>query len=476
MAPGALGYLVSMGLTVGGMSCAAKSLGSLLKPGSHRLSGALFGHCCLCPLLCPLQYAGDGAAGIHHAERSCLSRRSWKSPLMAALGMLGGLLTPLLLDVDLGDGLPLFGFIGLLSVGILGIPSARLGVDHRNAGFCNRYIRTTVRSTGRGHQLGNGLPVDLSFALLYTAASQRLRRWGAKSLSHAAILEWPGFALLVMMMLFMGAHGATTLHPLWIGLYLLGVGGCLSRQSLLRSFVPRFEWLRIASLSGALACWSYWMGSSMHPAWLMLVCLLFGLLQFWMVARQYREASHPEQKAPMLLAPLFPLMVILPMLPGFGEASWIVGVGLLLLQCGLVALALVAGSLGLLVLSGLVGFGMFAMGVLSLDAFAFGQGLGFLWLLLPVAVLGWWMRDLTRWRAGFEALGISSESAISPQRQEQIQAIGLRLHSLLPYLLLILMIPQCSADAMHWVMGSTVFLGAMTLWHRHRVQALMWPD
>jgi len=204
----------------------------------------------------------------------------------------------------------------------------------------------------------------------------------------------------------------------------------------------------------------------------MLVCLLFGLLQFWMVARQYREASHPEQKAPILLAPLFPLMVILPMLPGFGEASWIVGVGILLLQCGLVALALVAGSLGLLVLSVLVGFGMFAMGVLSLDAFAFGQGLGFLWLLLPVAVLGWWMRDLTRWRAGFEALGISSESAISPQRQEQIQAIGLRLHSLLPYLLLILMIPQCSADAMHWVMGSTVFLGAMTLWHRHRVPGL----
>jgi uncharacterized membrane protein len=50
--------------------------------------------------------------------------------------------------------------------------------------------------------------------------------------------------------------------------------------------------------------------------------------------------------------------------------------------------------------------------------------------------------------------------------------MGLRLHSLLPYLLLILMIPQCSADAMHWVMGSTVFLGAMTLWHRHRVPGL----
>ena len=58
-------------------------------------------------------------------------------------------------------------------------------------------------------------------------------------------------------------------------------------------------------------------------------------------------------------------MVITPMLPGFGEASWIVGVGILLLQCGLVALALVAGSLGLLVLSVLVGFGMFAMGVLA---------------------------------------------------------------------------------------------------------------
>ena len=43
-------------------------------------------------------------------------------------------------------------------------------------------------------------------------------------------------------------------------------------------------------------------------------------------------------------------MVILPMLPGFGRASWIVGVGILLLQCGLVALALVAGSLGLVVL------------------------------------------------------------------------------------------------------------------------------
>ena len=133
----------------------------------------------------------------------------------------------------------------------------------------------------------------------------------------------------------------------------------------------------------------------MHPAWLMLVCLLFGLLQFWMVARQYREASHPEQKAPILLAPLFPLMVILPMLPGFGEASWIVGVGILLLQCGLVALALVAGSLGLLVrvswlLDVCMGF--------KPDAFAFGQGLGFLWLLLPVAVLGWWMRDLTRWK------------------------------------------------------------------------------
>ncbi len=473
----ALGYLVSMGLTVGGIRLRRKELRvtsqTLAATGLVGLYSVTFAAYALYDFALFNTPVTVLLASITLSGAVFLADR-WKSPLMAALGMLGGLLTPLLLDVDLGDGLPLFGFIGLLSVGILWVSLRHdwVWITGTLAFVTTVYQLCWFAQQAGGINWAMACLLTFPFALLYTAASQRLRRWGAKSLSHAAILEWPGFALLVMMMLFMGAHGATTLHPLWIGLYLLGVGGCLSRQSLLRSFVPRFEWLRIASLSGALACWSYWMGSSMHPAWLMLVCLLFGLLQFWMVARQYREASHPEQKAPILLAPLFPLMVILPMLPGFGEASWIVGVGILLLQCGLVALALVAGSLGLLVLSVLVGFGMFAMGVLSLDAFAFGQGLGFLWLLLPVAVLGWWMRDLTRWRAGFEALGISSESAISPQRQEQIQAIGLRLHSLLPYLLLILMIPQCSADAMHWVMGSTVFLGAMTLWHRHRVPGL----
>ena len=53
----------------------------------------------------------------------------------------------------------------------LGIPSARLGVDHRHAGFCHHgvsalLVRSTgciaTSSTGRGHQLGNGLPADLS--------------------------------------------------------------------------------------------------------------------------------------------------------------------------------------------------------------------------------------------------------------------------------------------------------------------------
>lgn len=472
-----LGFLVSLGLIGAGISLRLKNLSitsqTLAATGLVGFYSVTFAAYALYDFALFNTPVTVLLASITLSGAVFLADR-WKSPLMAALGMLGGLLTPLLLDVDLGDGLPLFGFIGLLSVGILWVSLRHdwVWITGTLAFVTTVYQLCWFAQQAGGIDWAMACLLTFPFVLLYTAASQRLRRWGAKSLSHAAILEWPGFALLVMVMLFMGAHGARALHPLWIGLYLLGVGGCLSCQSLLRSFVPRFEWLRSASLSGALACWSYWMGSSMHPAWLMLVCLLFGLLQFWMVARRYREASHPEQKAPILLAPLFPLMVILPMLPGFGEASWIVGVGILLLQCGLVALALVAGSLGLLVLSVLVGFGMFAMGVLSLDAFAFGQGLGFLWLLLPVAVLGWWMRDLTRWRAGFEALGISSESAISPQRQKQIQAIGLRLHSLLPYLLLILMIPQCSADAMHWVMGSTVFLGAMTLWHRHRVPGL----
>ena len=110
----------------------------------------------------------------------------------------------------------------------------------------------------------------------------------------------------------------------------------------------------------------------------MLVCLLLDCFNFGWWRVSIKRQAVQSVSAHFLLAPLFPLMVILPMLPGFGEASWIVGVGILLLQCGLVALALVAGSLGLLVLSVLVGFGMFAMGVLSLDAATFGQGLGFL--------------------------------------------------------------------------------------------------
>ena len=76
---------------------------------------------------------------------------------------------------------------------------------------------------------------------------------------------------------------------------LAGSRGMPVSQSLLRSFVPRFEWLRIASLSGALACWGSigWAHPcTLGPCW----CACFGLLQFWMVARQYREASHPEQK------------------------------------------------------------------------------------------------------------------------------------------------------------------------------------
>ena len=87
----------------------------------------------------------------------------WKSPLMAALGMLGGLYPPTA-GCRFGRWVAAL-WIHRPAVGgdPLGIPSARLGVDHRNAGFCHHGVSALlVRSTGRGHQLGNGLPVDLS--------------------------------------------------------------------------------------------------------------------------------------------------------------------------------------------------------------------------------------------------------------------------------------------------------------------------
>ena len=225
----ALGYLVSMGLTVGGIRLRRKELRvtsqTLAATGLVGLYSVTFAAYALYDFALFNTPVTVLLASITLSGAVFLADR-WKSPLMAALGMLGGLLTPLLLDVDLGDGLPLFGFIGLLSVGILWVSLRHdwVWITGTLAFVTTVYQLCWFAQQAGGINWAMACLLTFPFALLYTAASQRLRRWGAKSLSHAAILEWPGFALLVMMMLFMGAHGATTLHPLWIGLYLLGVG------------------------------------------------------------------------------------------------------------------------------------------------------------------------------------------------------------------------------------------------------------
>ena len=92
---------------------------------------------------------------------------------MAALGMLE--VAALLLDVDLGDGL-LHGFIGLLSVGTLvSFGTIRVWITGTLA-FVT--VISFAGSLNRQASTGQWPPVDAPFALLYTAASQRLRRWG----------------------------------------------------------------------------------------------------------------------------------------------------------------------------------------------------------------------------------------------------------------------------------------------------------
>ena len=88
------------------------------------------------------------------------------------------------------------------------------------------------------------------------------------------------------------------------------------RQSLLRSFVPRFEWLRIASLSGARVL--VLLDGLIHAPRLAhagvpaLDCFNFG----WWRASIERQAI---QSSAHFVGSTFSLMVILPMLPGFGE-------------------------------------------------------------------------------------------------------------------------------------------------------------
>lgn len=345
----ALGFLVGIGLVVGGVVMDRERYRvlahTLCATGVVVLYAVTFG-CravyhfeAFTPVLCFLLMALITAAGFFLAVRL-------RAQVVAILGILGGFLTPVLLATGQDNPLGLFGYVTILDAGLVAVavatgweilvPLGALGTLVMEMGWAAKFSTP--------EKLGTAVAVLLNFDVLFVAAFAwaRARAVNPRGFAFAS-------AMLSVMSLLTGMAGAGGARmagqPGWIFLLVVGADLCLLALVWLDAKLERLQLVAGGLTFLALSVWITTHRSPELLPWALGMSLLFGVLHAVFPLVLKRRAP---KKYRMSWGHLFPpLALVLMMLPVVTRpvVSLLVWPFVFLVNLLAMGLAVVTGSL-----------------------------------------------------------------------------------------------------------------------------------
>ena len=269
-----------------------------------------------------------------------------KAQVVAILGILGGFLTPILINTGVDNPPGLFGYIALLAAGLVAVVLATgwhylvllsaAGTVLMMMGWADKFFTAEKGPVA--------MTVCLGFSVLYQAAAEVARRRGQNSPAFswtATALPLVGFGFGLF---FLEYPALATRAPLYLGFVLL-LDGLLLAQAWRDETMPR---LHLAAGMVAFALLALWTAQNLTDdllPWSLTACLLFAVLHtvFPLLLERHRPAASPVWWS-QLFAPLTLLLFLLPILK-LDPLPFFIWPAILLVDLLAIGLAVLSASL-----------------------------------------------------------------------------------------------------------------------------------
>ena len=269
-----------------------------------------------------------------------------EAQVIAILGMLGGFLTPILINTGVDNPPGLFGYIALLDAGLIAVvlhtgwrylvPLSAGGTVLMMAGWAEKFFTAEKGPVA--------MTVCLGFSALYLAAAEIARHRGQGDRAFS----WPAVALpfvgLGFALFFLDYPALAARAPLWFG-YVLLLDGLLLTLAWRDDALPR---LHLVAGLAVFALLSFWTAQTLTDELLpvaLAVYLLFAALHsvFPLLLERHRSAAAPTWWS-QLFPPLTLLLMLLPIFK-LDTVSLLLWPAILLVDLIAIGLAVLSASL-----------------------------------------------------------------------------------------------------------------------------------
>jgi uncharacterized membrane protein len=377
--------------------------------------------------------------------------------VVALLGMLGGFLTPILLSTGRDNPMGLFGYIGLLNIGLLAValhrrwhflvPLAAACTGLMEIGWAARFLDSSKGITA--------IIVCLAFDFLFLAGFGVARR--RRQSSPALAVSVVGLVLLSFgFAWYLGAYNPLGLQAgRWLAFVFLA-DLCLLAMGLLDTRFARLHCVGGSAVFLLLGAWTYTRLNSDLLEWALASYLIFAVLHsaFPLVLKRLRPGEWANDRSQYAFAPLALILVLGPILNS-AHASFAIWPAILLIDIVAIALAWMTASV--------VG----VIAVLVLTLIAAGQSIlrtpvgepgGMLFLVIAGFAVFFFAAGLKLSRR-FGAASLPAAEAPIDNLHRHLPALS----SLLPFVLLIMAVMRLQLDTPHAVSGLALLLVVLSL-------------
>ena len=475
-----IGYVMAAGLVLGGIRMNCKPY----KITSHTLTASgivgLYAVSFAAHSIYHFRFFSLGSTfvlmSLVTAGAIILSDR-WKAQIVAGLGLLGGFITPLLLNSDTSQAPALFIYIGLLNIGVLVV-----SIRHQWSWMVWATAIGTVCYEGLWmlNQVSSfpwhaAIAIFIPFSFLFALAEKMMHRKHPKDEKTVPAFQIPSMGAMGLVLLAMAGEASAN-HPAWIAFLILISTLCLMWQSIQRTGITHWDPLNAGIAFLVLSRWTYRYSGDSMTIWVLGVCLVFGLMQSTHLFLQLKKGAVASMSKWNLFTPLLSLCMVgisIFKAPADSSTLWPVT---LLIGTATLFLSFICGSMMLIIGTVVLTMALLGAWILTVPAEMMGASGLFSWILafsvfflIIIQKAPTWLTSLSNLSTG-KAFG--NLPSIDADRLGAMQLFGQAYAILLPFMLLLGAITRMDFPPVHWVMGISFILSCLAIWVSRRNESI----
>jgi uncharacterized membrane protein len=393
----------------------------------------------------------------------------WRAQIVAGLGLLGGFITPLILNSQTPQVAALFTYIGLLNIGVL-VVSIRQQWPWMvwvTAIGTMCYAGLWVLNQTASFPWHTAIAIFIPFSFLFALAENMKHRKYPMDEQVLPAFQIPSIGAMGLAWIGM-AGGTSTNHPAWSAVLILATTLCLMWQSIQRTRLTHWDTLNAGVAFLALSRWTYLYSSDTMTGWVLGVCLVFGLMQsahLFLQLKKSETASMPEWKLFPPLLSFFMVGISVFRAPTDSYVLWPVT---LLIGAAILLLSFIFGSMMLIIGTIVLSMGLLGYWILTLPVEIMGTSGLFAWILafsvfflILIQKMPGWLASLSNMPTGKALRNLPS---IGTERLDAMQLFGQAYTILLHFMLLLGALVRMDSPPVHWVMGISFILSCLAIW------------